>query len=140
MLFNDSLRSRHPLSLASVHSVESSVFDSDKFQVLNAGEINVVSLEVYRYSWAAHEVFHMWINRCIPGVLIEARWIECVRRASVCCVRIIRDLHRSKVGATHQSSGTIVTGCPSVQEGGAELQPLTRRVNSRAIALATASC
>jgi hypothetical protein len=27
-----------------------------------------------------------------------------------------------------------------VQEGGAELQPLTRRVNSRAIALATASC
>jgi hypothetical protein len=106
--------------------VACSVFDTDMFRVLNSGEMNVFQPKVYCYSWAGHDVFRMWINQCIPDGRIEARWIECVRRASVCCVRIIRDFHGSDVGATHRSSGTVNRHrVPRLcKKGGAELETI----------------
>ena len=101
-----------------------------------------VSPEVCCYACAGHDVFRVWINQWIPDGWIEARWIECVRRASVCCVRIIRVFHGPMYSATRRSSGTVDRQrLPRLcKKGGPELEPFTGRLTSRAIALAAASC
>jgi hypothetical protein len=114
---------------------------TDMIHVLNSGEMNVFRLGLLLLL-AGHDVFRMWINQCIPDGRIEARWIACVRRASVCCVRIIPDFHGSDVRATRRSSGIVNRHrLPRLcKNGGAELEPFTRCLTSRASALAAATC
>jgi hypothetical protein len=85
---------------------------TDMIHVLNSGEMNVFRLGLLLLL-AGHDVFRMWINQCIPDGRIEARWIACVRRASVCCVRIIRVFH-GPVYVRHAEvrEPWIVSGCP----------------------------
>ena len=72
-----------------------------------------VSPEVCCYACAGHDVFRVWTNQWIPDGWIEARWIECVRRASVCCVRIIRVFHGPMyVRHAEVREPWIVSGCP----------------------------
>ena len=75
----------------------------------------------------------MRISQCIPDGWIEAGLVECVRRASVCCVRIIRDFHGSDVGATHRSSGTVNRqGLPRLcKKGGAEPETIHQASDQR---------
>jgi len=78
------------------------------FHVLNSGEMNV-----FRLRFAVTPVPATMYSQWIPDGWIEARWIECVRRASVCCVRIIRVFH-GPVYVRHAEvrEPWIVSGCP----------------------------
>jgi hypothetical protein len=105
--------------------VEWSVFDTAMFHVLNSGEMNVFRLRFTVTPGPATMYFACALISAYPMAGSQPGGLS-VFAAHPFVIRIIRDFHRSDVGATHRSLGTVNRHrLPRLcKKGGAELETI----------------